>query len=113
MRAKARLSLVAAIAFSLAACDESTAPPLEVRPVRTVTVERHVAGETLSLTEHIRVQDEVNLAFRFNGQGSAMLTTRAGPSAREMLSADAIARRYSAGMKRVGSLRRPGCCGRA
>ena len=40
-----------------------------------------------------------------------MLTTRAGPSAREMLFADATARRHGVGMKRAGSQRRPGCCG--
>lgn len=68
MRAKARLSLAAAIAFSLAACDRAPAPPPEVRPVRTVTVERHAAGETLSLTGQIRAQDEVNLAFRLDGR---------------------------------------------
>ena len=93
MRAKARLSLAAAIAFSLAACDKAPAPPPEVRPVRTVTVERHAAGETLSLTGQIRAQDEVNLAFRLDGrmierQGQRWRQGHAGPGRRAARSAE-------------------------
>ena len=47
------------------------------------------------------------------GRDRRRLTTRAGPSAREMLFADATARRHGVGMKRAGSRRRPGCCGSA
>jgi membrane fusion protein, multidrug efflux system len=38
------------------------------RPVRTITVERAVDAEAVSLTGHIRAQDEVSLAFRLGGR---------------------------------------------
>jgi hypothetical protein len=47
----------------LGACGESAPPPPEVRPVRTVTVERRVSGEPFALTGQVRAQDEVNLAW--------------------------------------------------
>ena len=40
----------------------------EPRPVRTVTVERQDAGETVSLTGHIAAEDEAALAFRIGGR---------------------------------------------
>jgi RND family efflux transporter MFP subunit len=52
----------------LGACGESAPPPPEVRPVRTVTVERRVSGEPFALTGQVRAQDEVNLAFRIDGK---------------------------------------------
>ena len=38
------------------------------RPVRTVTVERHIEGEAVSQTGQIRAKDEVSLAFRLDGR---------------------------------------------
>ena len=57
-----------ALALTLAGCDDRPPPPPEVRPVRTVTVERRAVGEIGKLTGQIRAQDEVNLAFRLDGR---------------------------------------------
>jgi len=53
---------------SLSACGETAPTPAPIRPVRTVVVQKHVIGETVALTGHIRAQDEVNLAFRIDGK---------------------------------------------
>jgi membrane fusion protein, multidrug efflux system len=53
---------------SLSACEEAAPPPASIRPVRTVVVQKHIIGETVALTGHIRAQDEVNLAFRIDGK---------------------------------------------
>src|SRR5262249_4871 len=59
------------MAFALAvlsACGESAPPPAPVRSVPTVVVQKHVVGELVALTGHIRAQDEVSLAFRIDGK---------------------------------------------
>ena len=55
-------------AATLVGCGESSTPPPDVRPVRTVTVERRAVADTQRLTGQIRAQDEVNLAFRLDGR---------------------------------------------
>ncbi len=64
-------ALVAASAFALlvAGCNQEakTEPPLP-RPVRTVTVEKGVVGNSVTLTGDIRAENEVNLAFRIGGR---------------------------------------------
>jgi RND family efflux transporter MFP subunit len=53
----------------LTACqkhEEAAAP--EVRPVRTITVEKSEAGTPVSMTGRIEAKDEVNLAFRIAGR---------------------------------------------
>jgi len=57
-----------ALALGLAGCDKPPAPPPDVRPVRSITVEKHAAGQTAQLTGQIHAQDEVNLAFRLDGR---------------------------------------------
>ncbi len=59
---------VALLAMTLAACDKKVASTPEPRPVRAVTVERHIEGETISQTGQIRAKDEVSLAFRIDGR---------------------------------------------
>jgi RND family efflux transporter MFP subunit len=58
-----------ALAPLLAACqpETNTAPP-EARPVRTVTVEKRVAGTPITLTGRIEAEDEVAIAFRISGR---------------------------------------------
>jgi len=59
------------MAFALAvlsACGESAPPAAPIRLVRTVVVQKHVVGESVVLTGHIRAQDEVSLAFRIDGK---------------------------------------------
>ncbi|WP_159718653.1 efflux RND transporter periplasmic adaptor subunit [Geminicoccus flavidas] len=58
-----------ALPVGLAACDaEPEAAALEVRPVRTVTVEKRAAGVPVVLTGRIEAEDEVALAFRLSGR---------------------------------------------
>ncbi len=56
------------IAASLAGCDKKPPPVAQIRPVRTVTVERGADGETVSLTGQVRAKDQVSLAFRLDGR---------------------------------------------
>jgi RND family efflux transporter MFP subunit len=61
------------LAFStvalLAACGRTLEPPPpEIRPVRSMTVDKRGEGETISLTGNVQAQTEVNLAFRVDGR---------------------------------------------
>jgi len=56
------------IAATLAGCDKKPPPAAQIRPVRTVTVERGAEGETVSLTGQVRAKDQVSLAFRLDGR---------------------------------------------
>src|SRR5215475_4060609 len=58
-----------ALSALLAGCgadSEASAP--QVRPVRTVTIEKHVAGSPVTLTGRIEAKDEVALGFRISGR---------------------------------------------
>jgi len=62
------LSLVSLVAL-VVACKPAQAPPApEIRPVRTVTIERQAGGETVTLTGTVYAQEEVSLAFRTGGR---------------------------------------------
>ena len=52
----------------LGACQQAEAPPPDIRPVKTITVERRADEQSVSLTGQIRAQDEVSLAFRTDGR---------------------------------------------
>ena len=52
----------------LGACQQAEAPPPDIRPVKTITVERRADEQSVSLTGQIRAQDEVSLAFRIDGR---------------------------------------------
>ena len=75
--------LVLALPSILAACQpdtEASAP--EVRPVRTITVEKREAGVPITLTGRIEAEDEVILAFRISGrllENSGKLGNRVEP----------------------------------
>src|ERR1700758_4771886 len=56
------------IAAALAGCDRKPPPAAQVRPIRTVTVERGTDGESVSLTGQVRAKDQVSLAFRLDGR---------------------------------------------
>jgi RND family efflux transporter MFP subunit len=67
--APATTLLVLSMLTLLAACKPAEPPPQEsARPVRTVTVERQVGGETVSLTGQIQAEEEVSLSFRTGGR---------------------------------------------
>ena len=56
-------------AFLLTACGRESAETAPVvRPVRTVTVAKSIAGAPLSFTGRIEAEDEVALAFRISGR---------------------------------------------
>src|SRR5688572_18227596 len=61
---------VAAIttAVLLSACQDQAPPAPDIRPVRTVTVERKAGEDSVSLTGQVRAQNEVSLAFRIDGR---------------------------------------------
>jgi membrane fusion protein, multidrug efflux system len=53
----------------LAACQpETNTAPAEARPVRTITVEKRIAGTPVTMTGRIEAEDEVALAFRISGR---------------------------------------------
>src|ERR1700691_6742885 len=61
---------VFALAVLAAGCNqEAKTEPPQPRPVRTVTVEKGVVGDSVVLTGDIRAENEVNLAFRIGGGG--------------------------------------------
>ena len=62
------LPLLAALAL-LSACQREVeqAPP-EIRPVRTVTIEKRVGGSTVAIAGTVQAQNEVNQSFRIDGR---------------------------------------------
>jgi RND family efflux transporter MFP subunit len=73
VKAICRQPLIALAALALPAMLAACQPEVEkaepeVRPVRTVTVERREAGVPVTLTGRIEAEDEVTLAFRISGR---------------------------------------------
>jgi RND family efflux transporter MFP subunit len=65
------LSVLVALATValLASCSRTEEPPPpEIRPVRSMTVDKRAEGETISLTGTVQARTEVNLAFRIDGR---------------------------------------------
>jgi RND family efflux transporter MFP subunit len=63
------IAIAACAAALLSACRPTAeAPPPEVRPVRTMTVMKLEAGQTVSLTGIVQAQTELNYAFRIDGR---------------------------------------------
>ncbi|PWC54820.1 efflux RND transporter periplasmic adaptor subunit [Azospirillum sp. TSO22-1] len=60
--------LFQALAIALAGCQEHAPSEPAIRPVRAITVERTAEGEPVSLTGHIRAQENVSFAFRLDGR---------------------------------------------
>lgn len=61
--------LLPVVATVLSACQpQSEASAPDVRPVRTVTIERRAVGDAVSLTGHVQAQNEASLAFRISGR---------------------------------------------
>jgi RND family efflux transporter MFP subunit len=60
---------ISALVLLLAACQpKSEAAAPEVRPVRTLTVEKREAGAPITLTGRIEAEDEAAIAFRISGR---------------------------------------------
>lgn len=70
VRPLSETSLVAgAVLTLLAACASPEKPrPPEIRPVRVLSVEKHVGGAMASLSGTVQAEAEVNLAFRIDGR---------------------------------------------
>lgn len=68
--ARARLLLpLLAVAALLGACQREVEKPApEIRPVRTVTIEKRAAGSTVAITGNVQAQNEINQAFRIDGR---------------------------------------------
>ncbi len=64
------LGVAAACLASLAGCQRGTdeAAEPEVRPVRSVTIEKREGGNTIALSGRIAAEDEVAVAFRIPGR---------------------------------------------
>ena len=61
--------VLVSMALSLVACgSQDEQETQEVRPVRTVTVDRREAGMAVVLTGRIEAEDEASLAFRLSGR---------------------------------------------
>jgi membrane fusion protein, multidrug efflux system len=68
-RRKLLSMMLAAAVVGLPACrKEAEVYAPEVRPVRTITVARQPAGETVVLTGHIEAENEAALGFRISGR---------------------------------------------
>jgi RND family efflux transporter MFP subunit len=64
-----RILVALSLTVMLAGCEPATEErPPEVRPVRTVTVEKRPAGVPVVLTGRIAAEDEARLAFRLSGR---------------------------------------------
>ena len=60
---------IVALAALAAGCSREAEPVLpDIRPVRTVTVEKQDLGDTVQLTGHVRARDEASLGFRIGGR---------------------------------------------
>jgi RND family efflux transporter MFP subunit len=69
-RRAARLALWPVLLLGLlAACQrEAAKPEPEIRPVRSLTIERLATGGTVTLTGTVQAQTEINQAFRIDGR---------------------------------------------
>lgn len=62
------LAAVAAAALLAGCLREVEKPAPEIRPVRTITIEKRAAGSTVAITGNVQAQNEVNEGFRIDGR---------------------------------------------
>lgn len=67
-RIRRLLPLLAATALLTACQREVEQPAPEIRPVRTITIEKRAAGSTVAITGNVQAQNEINEAFRIDGR---------------------------------------------
>ena len=61
--------MMIALAALAAGCSREPETVLpDIRPVRTITVEKQDLGDTVQLTGHVRARDEASLGFRIGGR---------------------------------------------
>ncbi|HOW50294.1 MAG TPA: biotin/lipoyl-binding protein, partial [Rubrivivax sp.] len=63
------LAAAVAAAVLLSACQREVEKPApEIRPVRTITIEKRAAGSTVAITGNVQAQNEINESFRIDGR---------------------------------------------
>lgn len=67
-RRRACSPAIACLLLLVSGCGEQAPPSPQVRPVKSVTVQHRTFSQRLSLTGHVRAQEEINLAFRIDGK---------------------------------------------
>lgn len=65
---RAVIPVLAALALLVGCQREVEQPAPEIRPVRTLTIEKRAAGSTVAITGNVQAQNEVNQAFRIDGR---------------------------------------------
>ncbi len=60
--------LLAVVALLSACQREVEQPKPEIRPVRTITIEKRAAGSTVAITGNVQAQNEINQSFRIDGR---------------------------------------------
>jgi RND family efflux transporter MFP subunit len=65
---RSRLLSLLLVGLLVACGEEPEEAPPEIRPVRTVTVEKRAAGVPVVLTGRVEAEDEARLAFRLSGR---------------------------------------------
>jgi membrane fusion protein, multidrug efflux system len=63
-----QIVLVIAVALLLTTCSKEQPKKVEIRPVRVISVQHALSGDTISLTGQIQAKDPINLAFRIGGR---------------------------------------------
>ena len=64
-----RAVIVSGVALFLASCNSSGTSETEpIRPVKAVTAVTRPVSESLTLSGQIRAEEEINIAFRMDGQ---------------------------------------------
>ena len=67
-RATNRVFATALLALLGACGSDQAAPPVDVRPVRAITIEKRDAGDSVALTGTVQAQAEINESFRIGGR---------------------------------------------
>src|SRR5258705_8034511 len=62
-----QIVLVIAVTLPLGACSKEQPKKVEIRPVRVISVQHALSGDTITLTGQIQAKDQINLAFRIGG----------------------------------------------
>jgi len=60
--------LVTAVLSLVSACSGDPPPEPEIRPVRVLTVDTRVAGQSVSLVGTVQAENEINQSFRIDGR---------------------------------------------
>ena len=68
LRSLSLAGMVVSLALIVGCQREVEKPAPEIRPVRTLTIEKRAAGGTVAITGNVQAQNEVNQSFRIDGR---------------------------------------------